>query len=422
MFKQGDDKMVQSGLSQPEKVIGSSYNHAKFKLLTPSENSTKTPEICHAETIIVGGGVIGCAIAFELASRGQEVLLVEQSEIASGASCAAAGMLAAESEDFAHPFMAKAAHESRELLHKHKEQISAITGMDIGLRRSGFITPFRSYSDLSKYKDRRNTTSGVQQLWWDRSTVQREALWLNRDTYGAYYRSLESEVLPVSLTRAYARSAEMMGARILEGVQNVRLVVDNHGVRGIKTAKGEVCCKHIIIAAGLQGEQLMHQVGVALPSSPVKGEIMAVRFPIDQAGGRPDRTVYAEDVYIVPKANGEVWIGATSLPGRKDHSVSANSVQRLLGAASYWIPGIKEADFVRAWAGIRPSTPDGLPYIGKYEQIPGLYTAYGHFRNGILLSAITGRWIADLLEGKRAEEIGIEALSPERSNRKGVML
>lgn len=414
--------MVQSGLSQPEEVIGSSYDQAMFKSLTPSENSTKAQKICHAETIIVGGGVIGCAIAFELASRGQEVLLVEQSEIASGASCAAAGMLAADSEDFAHPIIAQAAHESRELLHKHKEQISDITGMDIGLRRSGFITPFRSYRDLSNYKDGRNVISGVQQIWWDRSTVQREALWLNRDTYGAYYRSLESEVLPVSLTRAYARSAEMMGARILEGVQDVRLVVDEYGVQGIKTAKGEMCCKHIIIAAGLQGEQLLHQVGVALPSSPVKGEIMAVRFPTDQAGGRPDRTVYAEDVYIVPKANGEVWIGATSLPGRKDHSVSANSVQRLLGAASSWVPGIKEADFVRAWAGIRPSTPDGLPYIGKYEQIPGLYTAYGHFRNGILLSAITGRWIADLLEGKRAEEIGIEALSPERLNRKGVML
>ncbi|MEI2280080.1 glycine oxidase ThiO [Paenibacillus polysaccharolyticus] len=413
--------MVQRGPSQPEEVIDSSCEQDKFKRLPLSETLTKKPETFHAETIIVGGGVIGCAIAFELASRGQEVLLVEQSEIASGASCAAAGMLAADSEDFAHPLMAQAAYDSRELLHKHKEQISALRGMDLGLRRNGFITPFRSYGDLSKYKDKRNTTSGVQQLWWDRSTVQREALWLNRDTYGAYYRSLESEVLPVSLTRAYARSAEMMGARILEGVQDVQLIVDKHGVQGIKTAKGEMCCKHIIIAAGLHGEQLMHQVGIVLPSSPVKGEIMAVRFTTDQAGGRPDRTVYAEDVYIVPKATGEVWIGATSLPGRKDHSVSANSMQRLIGAASYWVPGIKEADFVRAWAGIRPSTPDGLPYIGKCEGISGLYAAYGHFRNGILLSAITGRWIADMVEGKSAEEIGIEAFSPERLNRKGVM-
>jgi glycine oxidase len=414
--------MNQSGMSQHEGTVAPSNDEHKFATISISSTSTESQGAWHSETIIVGGGVIGCAIAFELASRGQEVLLVEQSQIASGASSAAAGMLAADSEAFAHPLMVKAAYDSRELLHKHKEQISALTGIDFGLRRSGFITPFRSYSDLNQYKNKWKGSSGAEQFWWDRPTVQREAEWLNRETYGAYYRPLESEALPVSLTRAYARSAQMMGARIWEGVQDVRLVVNNDGVRGVATAKGEISCKHVIVAAGLHGGELMYQVGETLPTRPVKGEIMAIRFPQDQAVYRPDRTIYAEDVYIVPKVNGEVWIGATSLPGRKDHSVSANSVQRLLGAASYWVPGIKGADFVRAWAGVRPATPDGLPYIGKCENIAGLYTAYGHFRNGILLSAITSQWIADMLEGKSAQEIGIEAFSPDRLKRKGVML
>ncbi|WP_434750765.1 glycine oxidase ThiO [Paenibacillus amylolyticus] len=414
--------MEQRGMGQPEGITAPSCDQHRFMMMSTSDTSTDLPGVFQAETIVVGGGIVGCAIAFELASRGQEVLLVEQSEIASGTSSAAAGMLAADSEEFAHPLLAQAAYDSRELLHKHKDQISALTGMEVGLRRSGFITPFRSYSDLSQYKDKRNVSSDSGQHWWDRSTVQREVAWLNRETYGAYYRPLESEVLPVSLTRAYARSAQMMGARIWEGAQDVRLLVNNDRVRAVTTAKGEITCKHVIVAAGLQGELLMHQVGVTLPSIPVKGEMIAIRFPAEQTAYRPDRTVYAEDVYIVPKANGEVWIGATSLPGRKDHSVSANSVQRLLGAANYWVPGIKEADFLRAWAGVRPSTPDGLPYIGRCGQITGLYTAYGHFRNGILLSAITGHWIAEMLEGKSAEEIGIEALSPDRMNRRGVML
>ena len=77
---------------------------------------------------------------------------------------------------------------------------------------------------------------------------------------------------------------------------------------------------------------------------------------------------------------------------------------------------------MRAWAGVRPSTPDGLPYIGRCEEISGLYTAFGHFRNGILLSAITGHWIAEIIEGRSAEEIGIEALSPDRMNRREVTL
>lgn len=375
----------------------------------------------HAETIIVGGGVIGCAIAYELTRRGHEVLLIEQNEIASGSSCAAAGMLAADSEDFTHPVIAQAALESRALLHSRKDQLSALSGMELGLRQSGFITPFRSYSELSRYKENRRSSSLTEQIWWDRNTVQREAGWLNRDTYGAYYRSLESEILPVSLTRAYVRSAHRMGAGIWEGVKDIQLIGNQLGVQGIATPKGNITCKHIIIAAGLNGETLLQQAGIDLPTTPVKGEVAAIRFPADQTAYKPDRTLYAEDVYIVPKANGEVWIGATSWPGKKDHSVSAYSVQRLLGTASSWVPGIKEAHFLRAWAGVRPSTPDGLPYIGECENMPGLYTAYGHYRNGILLSAVTGRWIADMLEGKRAEEIGIEALSPNRLNRKEVV-
>ncbi|WP_366295480.1 glycine oxidase ThiO [Paenibacillus sp. AN1007] len=414
--------MEQKSMNQSEEAFPSSSKYDNPELDSICKPSTEPSEAFQAETIIIGGGIIGCAIAFELASRGREVLLLEQSEIASGSSGAAAGMLAADSEDFAHPLIARAARDSRELLHHQKEQLYALTGMEIGLRHTGFITPFRSYSELSRCKDKQNNSSVKNQLWWDRSTVEREAAWLNRDVYGAYYRPLESEVLPVSLTRAYARAAHMMGARIWEGVQDIRLVVNNNGVQGVAAAKREITCKHVIVAAGLHGEQLMSQVGVALPSCPVKGEIAAIRFSAEQAGYRPDRTIYAEDVYVVPKANGEVWIGATSLPGRTDRSVSAHSVQRLLTAAGYWVPGVKEAEFLRAWAGVRPSTPDGLPYIGQCEQVPGLYAAYGHFRNGILLSAITGRWIADMLEGKSAEEMGIEALSPERLNRKGVVL
>ncbi|PYE49234.1 glycine oxidase ThiO [Paenibacillus barcinonensis] len=376
--------------------------------------------VLHAETIIVGGGVIGCAIAFELTRRGHDVLLIEQNEIASGSSCAAAGMLAADSEHFAHPVIAQAALESRALLHKQKDQLTALSGMELGLRQSGFITPFRSYNEVSHYKEKRAAVPLTEQVWWDRSTVQREAAWLNRDTYGAYYRSLESEILPVSLTKAYVRSAHRMGARIWEGVKDIQLLVNQYGVQGIVTERGHVTCKHVIIAAGLHSEVLLQQAGISLPSSPVKGEIVAIQFPAEQTAYKPDRTLYAEDIYIVPKANGEVWIGATSWPGKKDHSVSAYSVQRLLSTASTWAPGVKEAHFLRAWAGVRPGTPDGLPYIGECDNMPGLYTAYGHYRNGILLSAVTGRWLADMLEGKSAEEMGIEALSPNRLNRKGV--
>ncbi|WP_161490515.1 glycine oxidase ThiO [Paenibacillus sp. O199] len=376
----------------------------------------------HAETIIVGGGVIGCAIACELATRGHDVLLVERARIAGGTSCAAAGMLAADSEEFTHAVMAKLARQSRALLHEQKERISSLSGVEMGLQQHGFITPFRSYSEVSSYKnDRRSSTLSTEHIWWDRIAVQQEASWLNRDTYGAFYRPSESEVLPVNLTQAYVRSAQAMGARVMEGVQDVRLHTNVNGVQGIETSIGTMTSRNVIIATGLHGKELMRHVGLKSPVLPVKGEIAAVQFSPHHAGYRPDKTVYAEDIYIVPKANGEVWIGATSLPGRTDMKVSVQGIQKLLTAATNWVPGMKEAHFIRAWAGVRPSTPDGLPYVGACDSVPGLFAAFGHYRNGILLSAITASLMADLICGKTSEELGIQDLCPERLNIKEML-
>ncbi|WP_339255843.1 glycine oxidase ThiO [Paenibacillus sp. FSL R5-0713] len=408
-----------------EIVTGQNRNHFSHQLNSETESRSKSltdnPDKIHAETIIVGGGVVGCAIAYELASRGQDVLLLEHSAIAGGTSCAAAGMLAPDSEDFAHPLMAKLGRQSRQLLIEQQVLMDTLSGVEVGLQRRGFLTPFRSYSELNRYKNNRNSGLSADEVWWDRSVVQQEASWLNRDTYGAYYRPYESEILPVHLTRAYAESAQAMGARFIEDIQGIRVQTNEHGVQGITTSIGEITCKHVVIAAGLQSEALMRHVNLSLPVWSVKGEIAAVQFSDEHAGYRPDRTVYAEDVYIVPKANGEVWLGATSLPGRTDLNVSVQGVQKLLTAATHWVPGMKEAQFKRAWAGVRPATPDGLPYIGACKSIPGLFAAFGHYRNGILLSAITGRLIAELITGKSSEELGIEVLNPERLNRKGVV-
>ncbi|MEK4660433.1 glycine oxidase ThiO [Priestia sp. FSL H7-0729] len=408
-----------------EIVTGQNRNHLSHQLKPEPESRSKSvadklDKIC-AETIIIGGGVVGCAIAYELASRGQDVLLLERSAIAGGTSCAAAGMLAADSEDFVHPLMAKLARQSRQLLIEQQVLMATLSEVEVGLQRHGFLTPFRSYSELSHYKNNRNSGLSADEVWWDRSTVQQEASWLNRDTYGAYYRPYESEILPIHLTKAYAESAQALGARVIEDIQDIRVQANEHGVQGVTTSIGEMKCKHVIIAAGLQSEELMRHVNLSLPVWSVKGEIAAVQFSVEHAGYRPDRTVYAEDIYIVPKANGEVWLGATSLPGRTDLNVSVQSVLKLLTAATHWVPGMKEARFMRAWAGVRPATPDGLPYIGACKSIPGLFAACGHYRNGILLSAITGRLIAELIAGKSSEELGIEVLSPERLNREGVV-
>lgn len=392
-----------------------------FDILDKKENPRSRKDMS-AETIVIGGGVIGCSIAYELAARGQEVMLLERARMGGGTSSAAAGMLAADSEHFHHAAMAELARRSRERVHRQREHIQAMSGIDIGLRQAGFITPFRSGQKAGLYAAAYETDSNAC-TYWDRQELQRQAPWLSRDTYGGLYRQAESEVLPLNLVTAYAKSAQAYGARIMEGIQNVTLQTGAGRIQGVQTSIGMLTCKNVIVAAGLQGVELMESVGLNMPVVPVKGEMVAVRFSNHDAarGNVPDRTVYAEDVYIVPKANGEVWLGATSLAGASDLHVTPGGIQKLISAAAAWVPAVAHARFERAWAGVRPSTPDGLPYLGESEQYSGLYAAFGHYRNGILLSAITGSVLADLIEGKSAGELGIAAFNPERLSGKGMM-
>ncbi|WP_145410296.1 glycine oxidase ThiO [Paenibacillus xylanexedens] len=398
-----------------------SINRDLRKTLSRSRTNAGIHGKLHAETIVIGGGVIGCAIAYELAARGQDVLLLERARIAEGASCAAAGMIAADSEHFSSPMMANLATMSRQLLHEQCEQLSSLSGMHIGFQQIGFITPVRLEKDLNSDSTATAPRSITSEIWWDVIKAQQKAPWLSKNIYGAYYRPLECDVLPVNLTQAYAKSAQALGARIIEGVHHVNLRVDANGVQGVETSIGTMTCRNVIVANGLQGEVLMKQAGLQLPTMPVKGEIAAVQFSDHTGQLAPDKTVYADDIYIVPKANGEVWIGATVLQGESDLHVSAAGLQKLLERAASWVPGIAEAQFVRAWAGVRPSTPDGLPYLGACESMPGLYAAFGHHRNGILLSAVTGSLLADFIGGKSSEELNVQGCRPERFNKRGIL-
>ncbi|WKL02393.1 FAD-dependent oxidoreductase [Paenibacillus amylolyticus] len=276
---------------------------------------------------------------------------------------AAAGMLAADSEDFAHPLMAKLARQSRQLLIEQQVLMATLSEVETGLQCQGFLTPFRSYSELSSYKDNRKSafSASADEVWWDRSVVQQEASWLNRDTYGAYYRPYESEILPVHLTKAYAESAQAFGARVMEDIQDIRVQANEHGVQGITTSIGEMRCKHVIIAAGLQSEELMRHVNLSMPVWSVKGEIAAVQFSDEHAGYRPDRTVYAEDIYIVPKANGEVWLGG-------NQSARQNRSER-------FCTGCSEA------------ANSGYP-LGAWDERSTIYTSVGRRKTG------NSRWIA----------------------------
>ncbi|MNH74749.1 Glycine oxidase [compost metagenome] len=360
------------------------------------------------EVVIIGGGIIGSFLGYQLAKRGKRVTIVEQTDLAAGASGAAAGMLAADCEQFEHPELQTMAKMSRDAFPAVIHELRQISGIDAGLNQQGFLTPARDNLEAEELQAR-ILAEGTGEWWMPEKLVASEPA-LAQGLEGAIYRSEEIQVIPSKLTEALAYSAQAKGAVLLRQTQATSIQVQDKRVQGVQTSSGFLGCDQVVLAGGWKIEQLLQPLGLTLPLEPVKGEIVEVRsdVPLLQA------TLYAKSIYIVPKPGNKLWIGATSIPGDSSEGVSTDSILRLLSEAAKWIPEIRNAQFERAWSGHRPKSPDGLPYLGGFQEIQGLFAAAGHYRNGILLSAVTARILANEMEGIVTPGINLAPFRPDR--------
>ena len=364
----------------------------------------------NTEVLVIGGGVIGSAIAYYLSCDGKDVLQLESDHRASGASGNAAGMLAAELEHFSSEELRRWAQRSQKLMGPLIDDLKLHSEIDVAMNSSGFIIPSmeqKSYrTTCSKTEDLAN-----QEHWWDKSKLQYEIPCITQKAEGALFYPQEHQLLPAELTKAYIKGAQKNGATFIDQCSADRLLIENGRVTGVETNKGIYTADKVVVAAGLGSSRVLGSIGIELNTYPVKGEIVALLMPSNTLR----YTIYTPDVYIVPKPDHEIWIGATSIPYANDNRVSVTSLNSLLQKAAAWIPDIGEASFLRTWAGLRPQTMDGLPYIGAYPEVQGLYLAVGHYRNGILLSAVTGETFSRLFSGETEEEIGISSFAASRN-------
>ncbi|MDY8021027.1 glycine oxidase ThiO [Paenibacillus polymyxa] len=374
-----------------------------------SKRHTETKAVGHAECLVIGGGVIGSSITYHVAKEGRSTIMLERCIPGGGASGAAVGMLAAESEEFTDPELARFAHTSRDAFPELVCDLERLSGISVEFRTEGFVTPFRSEAEGQKRWKAANIREDDRPIWWDARELARRIPDLDEQAIGAIYRSKETQVAPVQLCRAYAGAAAVLGATVWSGTQAEQLVIQDGRVCGVRTDSGFFSCDQVIIAGGLDSMKLLAQVGFEYPLYPVKGEAVAVSLkdhPLEY-------TIYADDIYLVPKQNNELWIGATSLPHQYDEEVTVGSLEGLLARASAWLPRVREASFIRAWAGLRPQAASSHPFIGAVPGVEGVYAAVGHYRNGILLSDATGRAITAMLNGAGAAELGISRFSSE---------
>lgn len=346
------------------------------------------------DAVIIGGGVIGCSIAYQLSKRKKKVLLLEKGRVGEKASSAAAGMLGAQMEfGVDHPFY-PLAKTSREMFRTLSQELYEISGMDIELIEKGIYELAFTEEEVFQLQRRGETEFlyGENIRWLSSAELQDREPALSNSVRGALFFPNDGQVSPVKLTEAYLKAAKIMGTEVREQTEVIKLVQNKKRITGVETNTETIHAEHVILAGGVWSSKL----DSALQMVPVKGECVSFKADNPLLTG----TVKYKECYLVPKRHNRIVIGATSILGTFDEKVTFTGMFQLMERARQIVPGIRESVFEKAWTGIRPQTQSGKPYIGPHPEWEGMFLAAGHYRNGILLSPVTGKMIADQIESE----------------------
>ncbi|OEH92953.1 glycine oxidase ThiO [Bacillus solimangrovi] len=362
------------------------------------------------EVIIVGGGVIGCSIAFYLSKAGKKVLLLEKDQIGLKSSSAAAGMLGVQAELKEFSPIYPLARRSALLFPDLHQELKELTGIDIGYRVNGAMKPALSddeFAQFSKTAAWQQAQGETAQMLSTSDTLSLEPS-LSESIKGAIYFPNEAQVSPYPLVRAFAMGAIRYGAKIEEAQEVLEVVRDGQEVTSVITSNGSYKADHVVVATGVWGNNPAISHSNNLELYPLKGEALSLKVstPILHT------TVFTESCYLTPKTADEIYIGATEKPYCYDTTPTVNGIHQLLNTAKCLLPALGEAKIDRMWAGLRPTTPDHMPYISKAPNIDNLWYAFGHHRNGILLSAITGEIITSFIDGEEYD-LDLTAFTPK---------
>jgi glycine oxidase len=362
-----------------------------------------------SDVIIVGGGVIGCAIAFKLAIAGVKATLIERGQLGCEASRAAAGMLSPQSEaEGPGPFF-ELCLRSRLMYPDFVAALIELSGIDPEYSDEGAL--FVALSEEEQKELERwafwQSRAGLETEWIPADSLRKLEPAVTELARGAYFVPGDHQLENRRLMDALECAIKRLGVKVIEGKAADHLIIEKGKARGVACGAERLEAGTVVVATGCWSGQLLESAGIDLKLIPARGQMIAIK----SAEHLITRVIHSGSCYLVPRRDGRVLIGATVEYVGFRKAITVAGITQLLMDAVKLIPSMGSYEIVEAWSGLRPDTADHLPVIGCTD-VANLLIATGHFRNGILLAPVTAEAVTEMIISDRVpaeiETFGIE--------------
>ncbi|HSB81507.1 MAG TPA: glycine oxidase ThiO [Candidatus Methylomirabilis sp.] len=363
------------------------------------------------DVLIVGGGIIGCSIAYFLAKAGVRPLVLERDQVGAEASSGAAGLLTAQAHSDETGPLLDLKLASRALYATLAVELRERMDIDIEYRTLGHLVPALTDAELIVVNKRVawQASLGLPAVRLTAHEARELEPGLTPEVKGGGWFPEDHHVNNTAVTQALASATMRLGGQVRTGTAVVEVLWTRERVAGVRTTQETVAADTVVLCAGAWSRDFEASAGLPLPIVPAKGQIVVARLEMPALR----HVVYGEAGYAIPRASGEHILGSTVEYVGYDKRVTLEGLAGIMAGITRMVPTLQQAEMAASWGCLRPAAPDGLPLLGRVSGREGLVVATGHFRNGILLAPITGKLIAELIvEGKAS--IPLDPFRPDR--------
>ncbi|TCD18354.1 glycine oxidase ThiO [Pseudomonas sp. IC_126] len=343
------------------------------------------------ETIIVGGGVIGLLSAYGLANAGQTIVLLESGRVGTEASWAGGGIVSPLYPWRYSPAITALAHWSQDFYPQLGESLFEQTGIDPEVYETGlYWLDLDDEEEALDWAGRQGRPLHRVPMEQVRASVPSLGTGFSRAVFMPNVANVRNPRLLDALRVALAK---LPNVQVIEHCPVTGFVRDCERVVGVETARGEMRADRVVVAAGAWSGDMLATLGLELPVKPMKGQMILFKCAEDFLPSM----VLAKRRYAIPRRDGHVLVGSTLEDAGFDKTPSSSAFESLRATAIDLLPALADAEVIKHWAGLRPASPEGIPYIGPVPGHDGLWLNCGHFRNGLVLAPASCQLLTDLM-------------------------